>query len=227
MVDQARSSGILIETRALLDNPDQETLNIVARTGHWLDDIQQVNFNDLGLTRNAGLSMSKGDYLSFLDGDDLWSSNWLCHAYRDAKKDRSTVWHPAMLYYFTEDDFDTHSTNQIPYHTTRSFFMRHVSSETDDFNQDSLFLNNLWTANVFAHRNLHERFPYEGVDRIKGLGIEDWSWNVKTVWSGIPHQTVDETLHMIRIKSHGSLGQQNTAEGLLVCLPSDAYPRLG
>ena len=43
----------------------------------------------------------------------------------------------------------------------------------------------------------------------------------------MPHRIVPDTVHLIRVKSTGSLGQQNDAEGLLAHLPDHAWPRLG
>jgi hypothetical protein len=104
--------------------------------------------------------------------------------------------------------------------------MHHSPSTGHGFNRDVLFLNNIWTANVVASRNLHLRYPYAAVDRSRGFGVEDWSWNLQTLWAGIPHLVVADTVHIIRVKDTGSLGQQNAAEGLLPHLPDGATPRL-
>jgi hypothetical protein len=45
--------------------------------------------------------------------------------------------------------------------------------------------------------------------------------------SSILHLVVADTVHLIRVKETGSLGQQNNAEGLLTDLPPNAWPRLG
>lgn len=47
------------------------------------------------------------------------------------------------------------------------------------------------------------------------------------LFDGIGHLVVPDTVHMIRVKDTGSLGQQNTAEGLLPHLPPGAFPQLG
>lgn len=78
---------------------------------------------------------------------------------------------------------------------------------------------NLWSANVLARRALYEKFPYKKSERRKGLGVEDWSWNIETVAAGVEHDIVEETVHLIRVKDTGSLGVQNATEGLLPFLP--------
>jgi hypothetical protein len=48
-----------------------------------------------------------------------------------------------------------------------------------------------------------------------------------TLWRGVPHLVVPDTVHLIRQKENGSLGQRNATEGMLPHLPADASPRLG
>lgn len=92
---------------------------------------------------------------------------------------------------------------------------------------NTLFLENTWSANVFARRSLHLRHPYKAADKETGFSIEDWSWNIETVWANIPHRVVADTVHLIRVKESGSLNQQNAAEGLLPYLLDHACPKFG
>ena len=220
----ARSSGISVETRAILDRPDDQTTRIVRERGNWLDDIQEVSFGDLGLTRNEGTRLARGQFLAFLDGDDLWGEEWIVAAYALASKTgaRDTmVWHPERLFYFDETDFDRHSVSDQPRADARSFHMEHVSSEMTDFDWRVLTIDNIWTANAFASRQLHVAYPYHPVDRKSGFGVEDWSWNILTLANGVKHLVVPDTVHLIRQKDVGSLGQRNAFEGLLPIIPDD------
>ena len=230
LVFTAREAGIRVEAQAILDNADDLTRRLVSARGAWLDNVEEVSFGDLGLSRNKGAASAQGEFLAFLDGDDLWGADWLRLAYATATAPGAptvAIWHPECLFAFSADDFDRHSTRSRPHHDARSFYFFHRPGVDSFATLNTLFLENFWSANVFARRSLHLRHPYKAADRACGFGIEDWSWNMETVWEGIPHRVVPDTVHLIRLKESGSLNQKNVAEGLLPHLPEDAWPRLG
>jgi hypothetical protein len=230
MVDAARAAGLTIEARAVLDRVNELTRHTVATAGAWLDGVEEVSVGDLGLARNAGAEAAAGDFLAFLDGDDLWGADWLRLAHASATASdvaAEAIWHPTYRYLFVESDFDRHSTTKTPHASALSFYLRHNASDEPDFERDALFLENMWSANVFARRDIHRRIPYRAVDRIRGFGIEDWTWNLHTLWRGLSHLVVPNTVHLIRMKETDSLNQQNFIEGLLPLLPDNAWPVLG
>ena len=230
MVAAARAAGLRIQAQAVLDLPNELTRDVVARCGDWLDAVDEVSFGDVGLSRNAGLETSVGEYCAFLDGDDLWGADWLTAAHavataRNAPAD--AIWHPQWIYVFYETDFDHYSRTATPNPAAESFFLIQESSADPGFDRDFLFLNNMWTANAFARRRIYERFPYAPVDRTRGFGVEDWRWHMQTVWSGLRHCIVPKAVHLVRQKETGSLNQRNDAEGLLAVFPAGATPKYG
>ena len=224
MVVRTAAAGMRVETRAILDRPDHDTHRIVRKSGAWLDDIVTVEFGDLGASRNEGTRLSSCSHLAFLDGDDMWGADWLVKASASAFAARwpdDVIWHPEWLYYFDERDFDFHTAGGLPRMGARSFLMKHVASDSPELDRRGLLMNNFWSANVFASKSLHERFPYRQIDRSSGFGIEDWSWNIETLAAGVRHHVVADSVHLIRVKQSGSLGQQNGFDSLLPAIPSN------
>jgi glycosyltransferase involved in cell wall biosynthesis len=222
LVAVTRASGISVEAIAVLDCSDEQTRRIVAAKGAWLDKIMEVDCDDLSMTRNFCAQSAAGKYLAFLDGDDLWGADWLRLAYIAATSATSlgdVIWHPEILYLFAETDLDRTFAGSAPLSAAKSEFVVQRSSDDPDFDRNALLLTNLWSANAFASRELHLRYPYKAYDRKKGFGIEDWSWNLETIFSGIPHRIVPGSVHLIRLKDQGSLNAKNELDGLLPFLP--------
>ena len=175
------------------------------------------------MARNDAALASSARYLAFFDGDDLWGDAWLASGVAAADRDPDAIYHPAWLWYFSEQDFARHSPGSAPHPHASSYFLRQADSTAPGFDRHALFVSNLWSANCLASRDIFVRYPYQPIDRSHGLGIEDWSWNIETLMvGGIEHKAVPDTVHLIRLKGEGSLGIRNDAEGLAVFLPDGA-----
>jgi hypothetical protein len=104
---------------------------------------------------------------------------------------------------------------------TRSHYGRHLASDDPAFDPRTLLLDNLWTANTYAKREIYLSHPYRANDPTSGFGIEDWTWNMDTLAAGLQHLVAPGTVHLIRMRK-GSRTSHSSAEGLLPFLEPKA-----
>lgn len=199
---RAEQNGIQVEVVVVLDRPTAVTEEFFSDQAHlqpWLR-LVTVNFGDPGLSRNAGVSAAAGDWIAFLDADDLWGANWLVAAHSAAEADaRSIVWHPEVNVYFGAEDK----------------ILVHVDMESPQFDVAGLAVRNYWTALCFAKRAFLLSVPYPATNLGHQIGYEDWGWNMETIARGALHKVVPGTGHVIRVRAASVVRRTTEAE----CLP--------
>ena len=160
-----------------------------------------VDVRDLGLARNAAVRAARGEYVAFMDGDDLMSENWVTQGIRTGNSSASNVFlHPASNYIFGNGN---------------TYIYLHRDMEDPEYKSSGLVAENYWTAISMGPRDLYLKNPYEMNQIKQGFAYEDWSWHSKTVSQGIVHKIVSNTSHFIRRKATGSLLSQTTSSGAL------------
>jgi glycosyltransferase involved in cell wall biosynthesis len=193
----ALAEGYVCELIVVLDSSDKITYDVVQKWASSDVRIIEVNHRDPGIARNEAVAAAKGEWIAFLDGDDLWGENWLSSAVRCANADRRLiVWHPEVSIYFGE----------------ASRIFRHIDMEEPDFSLYSMVASNPWTALHFSPRELLSRCPYVATGPI---GYEDWDWNVAVVEMGAIHKVVPGSGHAIRVKNLSRLKSTNNAQASL------------
>lgn len=183
-IETARAVGLCIEPIIVLDRCDALTSSLFKRGA---DDygykIIANDDGDPGLSRNRGIQESRGNFVTFLDGDDLWSANWLTKSYEFCRKsDYPIIGHSECNLVFGGDHH----------------IWIHVDSNASYFEYDYLRVNNYWDAMTFAAREIYLTHPFKKNDLSAGFGHEDWHWNCVTVEHGIAHRPVPGTLHAKR-----------------------------
>lgn len=208
--EQAMLKGINVELVFVLDSTNNATRTLAEyhETSNSFVRIFEHIEDDLALSRNVAIRNAKGEYVTFLDGDDLWGEDWVWRCYEaDQELDQSkqVIWHPHVNVVF-ENEY------QLFYHT---------DMESSDFDIDFLRIGNYWTSLSFAKRSIYLENPYMKNNVNEGFGFEDWNWNCNTISKGIIHKTVKHTCHFIRKKKNSMLVEHNSKKCLMT--PSNLF----
>jgi glycosyltransferase involved in cell wall biosynthesis len=185
-------SGLKDECELIVvaDNANDTTLAVLIEYDGCVQRLVRTDFSDLGLARNAGSQVARGDLLLFLDGDDLWSTNWVAAAWSEyLRSSLETILHPQYCLFFG----------------LRTEVLVHADWRDPYFDPRGLVSHNHWIALCGARRLLLIDQPFPARDAQRLFGFEDWSWYVDTVARGFRHATVPGTVHFVRLKAIDSL----------------------
>lgn len=199
-VQHAEDNGLTIQTVVVLDRPDDLTTSLFEEAALPGAQIILTDYGDPGLARNRGAEAGDGEFVTYLDADDLWSFNWITEAYRFVERyDNRVVAHSEMNIIFGEQ----HNV------------WIHADSEAPGFDPSYLAIGNYWDAMLFTQRSVMLDFPFMKNDLKEGYGHEDWHFNNVTYLAGIPHRPVPGTVHMKRRRGGSQMAR---------CADSDVVP---
>lgn len=195
-VDQ---SGLDCEIIVILDNADDLTTSILKGVFKKRARYFKTKTGDPGQSRNAGVDKAKGEFVTFLDADDLWSSNWITEAYNLVKNDPKQIAHSEVNYVFGDE----------------INLWWHVDQLSGAFNQDYLDHGNYWDSMAFAHREVYYSTPFRKNMKSEGYGHEDWDWNRRTVAKGYVHRPAQDTMHFKRRRAGSIMAQVAQADSIV------------
>lgn len=191
----AEARDLQVEWVMTLDGDDAATESaIVSHPALRKDDqLHKVNFRDLSSCRNHAVGLARGEFVATLDGDDLFSENWLHAAVSHIREHGpATITHPKWMIAF--GDWNA--------------YWEQLDQTDPRFLPETLVSFNHWNACSLARREAFDTCPYVPA-RVgeNGFGFEDWHWNCETIARGYVHRVVPHTFRLERRKSEGSLNQ--------------------
>lgn len=197
-------TGGSAELILLLDAPDPETTECATEFAELYNSLAvsirvlTVQERDLGNARNKAVQEAKGEFVAFLDADDIWGEEWLRKgiAYLQSQP-RECIAHPQVNVNFEGDHL----------------WWTHKDCRDPSFDPSTFFITNHWTALALAKRSTFEAHPYRPAGG--GFGFEDWEFNCRTLSEGVLHVVVPETVHFIR-KNPRSMSNQHAAQNRIV-----------
>lgn len=198
-MEHASKNGLKSEVILVLDRASKPTDDVLvgALKGTALTVIR-CDEGDPGQARNTGVKAASSRYSTFLDGDDLWSENWLTEAHRLISMRADCI---------------AHSACNMVFGMERNLWW-HIDSEGDFFDPDYLSWSNYWDAMSFARTDIYRRFPFRANDLKLGFGHEDWHWNVMTIEAGVHHKPVPGTMHFKRRRKGSQMALVNQSGGV-------------
>lgn len=172
-----------------LDNADNRTKNIAKDLSQNTKNINILEFRygDVGRVRQESLKACNYEYVSFLDGDDIWGNNWLSRLTTRASTYNDVIFHPQLTVFFDEEI---------------RYVRKNADSTKRNFKKEILLFENLWTSSFVTPKSIMLEIPMKGgntYDRTP-YAYEDWSWFRETLIAGYKHVTVKKTVHFQRIK---------------------------
>ena len=198
-IAHAAQDGLRCEVVLVLDRASEPTIAVLE---DGFDDLPlqvlHTDEGDPGQARNRGIEAARGTCATFLDGDDLWSANWLSEAHR---------------LIVSRPDCVAHSACNMIFGNEKNLWW-HIDSEGAFFDPDYLSWANYWDAMSFARTSVYRDFPFRKNDLKLGFGHEDWYWNVVTVDAGVAHKPVPETMHFKRRRTGSQMALVDQVGGI-------------
>jgi len=213
-IEAARERGFTVQPIIALDAATPETTAYFHRSrfDHWERRI--MNEGDLGRVRNALVPETDGDFIAFLDADDLFSENWLAEGITALKAARERG-----------EDAIVHPELNVLFDGARSVLVN-VDQDSPLFTPHYFYVRNYYDSLCLAPREAHLAVPYVHRDIPNGLSFQDFQFSIETMAGGWKHIVVPDTIIFKRRRDFSLVVESNTRKAIVRSLPAMAIDRV-
>ncbi len=194
-IQVAYDQNINVELIGVMDKINNNTREIVENLSHNFNALYDVDFGDLGPSRNFAVNNANGTYIAYLDADDFFGEDWLVKAYKTARQHvqekKYYLYHPHYMFCFND-------RNSHDYSLRRMYDYKNIQ-----YSDIYLLEHCLWPSLCFGLKEIFLNTPYR--QSTAGFGYEDWDFNCDVLSNGYPHYVVANTAHFVRLKTSNSL----------------------
>ncbi len=174
-----------VEVIAVLDNPDALTKKIVQEHSPLFSKVEEVNYRDLGDSRNHGVDASTNEFIVFADGDDYCSHNMLQALYTMFYTHYSS---DKLSQLYLDEILEKDHIVVVPKYYIE--FPVLVQAHYYDSN-DTIIKNNRFTHCYISRISTHKSLLTK--NRIRKntppYGYEDWDLNNRLLNLGVKYKT--------------------------------------
>jgi hypothetical protein len=213
-VAAARAAGLRVQAIVALDAPTEATRRYFEqpRFDHW--ERRRLAEGDPGLVRNVVAGEADGRFITFIDGHDLVSENWLVEgakAFHEAE-DRGVraIAHPEL---------------NVAFDAARSVVVN-VPQSSPLFTTHRLYAAGYYGASCLAPREAHVEVPYAPHDLDGGSGQAGDRFTIETLDAGWEHIVVTDTIIFNRIRDESAVTGRHVRPPVLPLLPAMAIDRV-
>jgi glycosyltransferase involved in cell wall biosynthesis len=213
-VDAARRRGYSVQQIIALDAATEDAAAYFGqpRFDHW--ERRVMRERDLGRVRNALLPDADGEYIAFLDADDLFSENWLAEGLavvqEGAARGERLIAHPELNVLFDRNAMVT----------------RNVDQDSILFSPHYFYVRNYYDSLCLAPRDAHAAAPYAPRDIPNGLSFQDWQFSIETMSRGWKHVVVKDTIIFKRRRDFSLVTESKVRRSLVRSLPEMSIDRV-
>jgi glycosyltransferase involved in cell wall biosynthesis len=205
---EAETVGLKVDWLIAQDSPSEDLLEYFDQAKILRAQMLRLSCSDPGLARNAAVAAAQSKYITFIDGDDLISSNWLAaaHHFSENFPKRSIVRSEWKIYF-----------------EGMNLYIRNIDQESLEFSLPVLLEYCDWNSLAFAERETYLAVPFLKTDRINGFGFEDNTWSCDTVAAGFVNKVLPGTIHAIRVKTWKKSQHASNVADSRLALPSKLF----